>query len=119
MVTVRGATTSENTKDAILADTAELIKRMLSANNIAIGDITLCIFTCTADLDKAYPAAAAREIGITEASLLCLAEMEVKNSLEKCIRAMIQFNSDKKQGEVRHVYLKNAVTLRPDLQEKS
>jgi len=94
-----------------------MLERIMQRNNIAIGDIASAVFTCTRDLTAAYPAAAARELGITAAGLLCVQEMHVDGSLERCVRVLVLFNSELKQNEVRHVYLNGAQVLRPDLVE--
>lgn len=115
---IRGATTAENTVESILENTKELLKEVLSANNLQIEDLFSVIFTCTKDLDAAYPAAAAREMGITKASLMCAQEMHVKGSLEKCIRLQVLAKNPFCREPV-HVYLKKAKALRPDLFYKS
>ncbi|MDR2904121.1 MAG: chorismate mutase [Clostridiales bacterium] len=113
--TIRGAITSANTKEAILKDTKTMLTAMLAANDIQIKDITAVLFTATQDLTKVYPAVAARELGIVHASLMCIQEMAVEGSLEKCLRCMMTVQSEKKQAEMRHIYLNDAVKLRPDL----
>lgn len=116
VISVRGATTiRENTKDEILTNTRELLEMILKKNKIKIKDVISIIFTATDDIDDSYPAVAARELGFTQCSLMCLQEMKVKDSLDKCIRVLILFNSAKKQSDVIHVYLNEAKSLRPDL----
>ncbi|EOD01642.1 chorismate mutase [Caldisalinibacter kiritimatiensis] len=116
VVSVRGAITVENnTKQEIILNTKTLLENIIKKNDIKITDIISIIFSVTDDLDEAYPAVAAREIGLTYCSLLCLQEMKVKNSLRKCIRVLLLFNSELKQNQVKHIYLKDAVKLRPDL----
>jgi len=118
MVTVRGAiTVGENTKADIIDSANELLKKILEDNNILLNDIISIIFTSTSDLDEAYPAVAAREFGLTSCGLMCMQEMEVKNSLKKCIRILIFFNSNNVQADIKHVYLKDAKILRPDLMD--
>lgn len=113
---IRGATTvSKNSKEEILNNTQELIEKIIQANNFKIEDIISIIFTATSDLNEVYPAVAARNIGITMSALMCVQEMYVKDSLPMCIRVMFQIQSDKSQKEVKHIYLKNASILRPDL----
>lgn len=116
VITVRGATTvRENTKDEILTNTRKLIEMIFKKNKIEIEDVISIIFTATDDIDDVYPAVAARELGFTQCSLMCFQEMKVRDSLNKCIRVLIFFNSEKKQSEVTHVYLNEAKSLRPDL----
>jgi monofunctional chorismate mutase len=116
MYAVRGATTVDaDSKLEINEAAKELILKIIQKNEISIDDIISIIFTCTRDLKSAYPAEAARELGIKYAGLLCLQEMYVENSLERCIRMMVQVNEEKSQNDVKHIYLKNAVNLRRDL----
>jgi len=75
----------------------------------------MILYNCRGELDKAYPAKAARDMGYVNCGLMCFGEMAVEGSLEKCIRVMILYDSDEGQGSVRHVYLKDARSLRPDL----
>ncbi len=72
----------------------------------------------TKDLDAVYPAVAAREIGITEAALMCTQELYVVGSLKKCIRCAVLCDVNKKQKQANHIYLQNAKVLRPDLTNK-
>jgi chorismate mutase len=73
------------------------------------------IFTVTPDLYAEYPAKAARSLGWTQVPLLCVQEMGVSGSLERCIRVLLHWNTDLNQEEVKHVYLGKAACLRPDL----
>lgn len=115
MISIRGAISTENIKETMLKDTETLLKQILVANNLRQEDIIQIIFTATKDLDAVYPAVAARNLGITQASLLCMQEMYVQGSLTKCIRVMILAESEIKQGDAQHVYLKAAQSLRKDL----
>ncbi|MFP4456522.1 MAG: chorismate mutase [Clostridia bacterium] len=117
VVAIRGATTTKtNTEKEILAKTEVLLKKILKENNIEIERIISIIFTLTNDLDAIYPARAARDIGIREAALMCAQEIPVPNSLKKCIRVMLHCYHPVEE-KVRHIYLENAKTLRPDLME--
>lgn len=113
---IRGATTVENNDvQAILSATRELLQQLISANSLDAGDVASVIFTATPDLDRAYPARAAREIGWTDVPLLCMQEMAVQGSLPMCIRALVHWNTDLTQNQIHHVYLGAARVLRPDL----
>jgi chorismate mutase len=113
---IRGAITVEkNTEDRILDATKELLSRMLEDNDLKQDDIISIWFTMTVDLNAAFPAKAARELGLTDVALMCTNEIDVRNSLKKCIRIMINFNTDKSLSQLHHIYLKKAVSLRPDL----
>ena len=119
-VAIRGATTVEdNTADNILEATRDLLIVNEKNNNIDRDKVISIIFTCTSDLDKAYPAKAARQLGYLNAALMCFNEMYVVGSLRKCIRVMVLYNSDMEQKDVKHIYLKDAKALRPDLSYKA
>ena len=114
---IRGAITVENNRlEEVRNATLEMVEKILEENQIAISDIASITFTMTKDLDCAYPAKFAREIkGFESVPLMCYQELNIKNSLEKCIRALILVNCDKSQNEIKHIYLKKAKKLRPDL----
>jgi chorismate mutase len=112
---IRGAiTVSENTEEAIIAATRELLQRMIKVNDVEIGDMACILFTTTSDLNAAFPAAAARGLGWTRISLLCGHEMNVPGSLPRCLRVLVLFNTNKKNEEIMHVYLGDAVKLRDE-----
>jgi len=117
---VRGATTVEaDEEDVVLKATGELLQALLRANpGMQAEDIASAWFTATDDLHAAFPARAARELGWTETALMCAQEMHVQGGLERCIRVLLHWNTDVRQGEVRHVYLHEARKLRPDLDRK-
>ncbi|OZV12812.1 chorismate mutase [Tissierella sp. P1] len=116
IVTIRGAiTVPENSVSSILEGTRELLIEIEKENNIDRDKVISIIFSCTNDLDKVYPAKAARGLGYINAGLMCFNEMYVKGSLDKCIRLMVLYNSIINQKEVKHIYLRDAKILRPDL----
>ncbi len=116
---VRGATTIEqNTQDQILSATQTLLITMLTQNQIDFQDIASILFTTTADITAAYPAKAARELGMQLVPLLCFQEMQVEGSLPFCIRILIHWNTSQPQDEIQHIYLNQAQQLRPDLSQK-
>jgi chorismate mutase len=113
---IRGAiTVEENTADAILSATRTLLEQVIAANTVRVNDIASVIFTATTDLDAAYPAVVAREMGWVHTPLLCMQEMKVQESLPRCIRVLIHWNTDRTPENVQHVYLGEAQKLRPDL----
>jgi chorismate mutase len=113
---IRGAVCAEaNQADAILEAARTILKRIIEDNHLSSGDVVSAIFTATPDLDAAYPARAARELGWTQVPLLCMQEMTVAGSLPRCVRVLIHWNTDRPQDEIRHVYLGEARALRPDL----
>jgi chorismate mutase len=111
---VRGATTATaNTREAICSATQELLRRLIDANEIPMGEIASAFFTVTDDLDAEYPALAAREIGWVYVPLLCAREIAVPGGLPRCIRVLLHINTEKTQEQIRHIYLREAATLRP------
>ena len=113
---VRGATTSDsNSREDILLAAHDLITGIIEANGIVVDDVASILFSTTADLNAEFPAVAARNLGFTNTALECLVEMNVLGSLARCIRVLMHVNSDKQQKEIRHIYLKNAKSLRADL----
>ncbi|MCA9175078.1 MAG: chorismate mutase [Planctomycetales bacterium] len=113
---VRGATTVDaNDRDAILTASRQLLAMMIRLNAIEPEDVASATFTVTKDLDAEFPALAARQLGWLDVPLLCGYEISVPGSLQKCVRILVHWNTDKRQNEVQHVYIKDAVKLRPDL----
>ena len=112
---VRGATTAEaNTREAILTATNELLQLMIETNQIEPDDVASAIFTTTIDLNADYPALAARALGWHDVALMCMHEMNVPHGLKMCIRILLHWNTAVPAQDVKHVYLRGAVNLRPD-----
>lgn len=110
---IRGAiTVKSNTRQEILEATKELLSEILKQNKLKIEDIASVVFTVTSDLNAEFPAVAARELGWEDTPLLCTNEIDVPESLQKCIRVLLHVNSNKKQPEMKHPYLRDAATLR-------
>lgn len=115
---VRGATTTEaNTRDGVLTATRQLLALMIRLNEIQPEDVGSAIFTTTVDLNAEFPALAARQLGWSDVPLLCTHELDVPGSLRFCIRILVHWNTTKSQADIRHVYIKDAIRLRPDLSQ--
>jgi chorismate mutase len=113
---VRGATTVErNEREEILRATRQMLALIIRQNGIDKADVASAIFTTTPDLNAEFPALAARQLGWLDVALLCAHEMAIPGSLEKCIRVLIHWNTQRKPQEIKHVYLREAAALRPDL----
>jgi len=113
---VRGATTvTENSRDAILNATRQMLALLIRRNQIKSDEIASAIFTVTKDLSAEFPALAARQLGWIEVPLLCGYEIEVPGSLSLCVRVLVHWNTDRPQNEIQHIYIHDAVRLRPDL----
>jgi len=116
---IRGATTVDRDSAAdILAATCELLEQIVTRNAVNEEDVASAVFTVTADLTAAFPAQAARSLGWQHVALLDAREIPVPGSLPRCVRVLIHWNTLKPQAEIRHVYLRGAASLRPDLQER-
>jgi chorismate mutase len=117
---IRGATTvAEDTSSAILEATEELVREIVAENGFRPEDVASALFTVTPDLHAEFPAAAARRMGWTMVPLLNFTEIGVPGRLERCIRVLIHVNTERGQNEMMHVYLREAVALRPDLVSRS
>lgn len=116
MIGIRGATTIErDNEEEIIKNTLELIKEVIGVNGLDKEKVTAMFFSCTRDITSAYPAKAARHMGFTDIPLMCFQEMHVEGSLEKCIRLCIFYDGEVHKQDIRHIYLKEAKGLRPDL----
>ena len=112
---VRGATTVEQIdRESVLVATRELLATMIRLNGIDRSDVASAIFTTTTDITSVFPATAARQLGWLDVPLMCGHEMVVEGSLQKCIRILLHWNTDKAQDRIQHIYLHGAKALRPD-----
>ena len=113
---LRGAiTVDRNEAGAILDATEELVREVMDRNGLAPGDMVSCIFTLTEDLNAEFPAVAARNLGLSSVPLLCTRELDVPGALPRVIRIMLHCYADPGTPP-RHVYLRDAVGLRRDLE---
>ena len=113
---LRGAITVEdNEAGTILDATEELLREVIDRNSLRAEDLVSCIFTCTDDLDAEFPAVAARRLGLSAVPLLCAREIAVPGSLPRVIRLMAHCYGEEDR-EARHVYLRDATSLRRDLE---
>jgi chorismate mutase len=118
LAAIRGATTVEDdTSEQILERTSELLTAMISRNGISQDDIVSIIFTATADLSADFPAAAARQLGLSRIPLLCSQEINVNGSIKHCIRVLMHVYTTRSRDQIGHSYLHEARQLRTDLPE--
>jgi chorismate mutase len=89
-----------------------MLSALIEANEIVEKDVAAVYFTMTPDLNAAFPAAAARQLGWTNTALMGATEVEVPGSLPRCIRVLILLNTEKEQEEMVNVYLKGTEVLR-------
>ncbi len=115
---IRGAiTVDEDTPEAIHSATRELLREIVAQNGIeSFEEFAAIIFTVTEDLSSAFPAEAARQLGMHRVPLLSAREVPVPGSLPRVIRVLALWNTEKPQDAIRHVYLREAKKLRPDLE---
>jgi chorismate mutase len=115
---LRGATTVATDEPAAIVEaTAELLAAMLERNEAVPADLVSVVFTATRDLTSEFPASAARRLGIGEVPLLCAAEIDVPGALPRCIRVLVHLYTARDYATLRHVYLREARSLRTDLPE--
>jgi chorismate mutase len=117
---IRGAiTVEENNAEQIHHATQELLREILIKNSLNTEDIISAIFTVTQDLNSAFPAASARELGWDRVPMICSNEIPVPGALPHCIRVLLHVETSLSQKEVKHIYLREAVQLRKDLSNVS
>ncbi|MBP2626330.1 MAG: chorismate mutase [Firmicutes bacterium] len=115
---VRGAiSVDKNEPIEILERVEELLVAMVQANKIQTEDIASITFSSTADLNAAFPALAARKLGWIDVPLFGTLEIDCPTGLPRCIRALILLNTDLPQNAIKHIYLREAVILRPDVRK--
>jgi chorismate mutase len=114
---IRGATTvTADEPELILTATHELLEAIVDANSGMESEaIASALFTVSNDLVSVFPAQAARQMGWEQVPVICANEIPVKGSLPLCIRVLIHWNTENPQEKIKHVYLRGATKLRPDL----
>jgi len=113
---IRGAITVARDDAAdLLGATRELLSAIIERNSLVAEDVVSAIFTLTPDLASEFPALAARELGWRDAALLCTMEIPVPGSLARTIRVLVHVEFETPRASVEHVYLRDAIVLRPDL----
>lgn len=113
---IRGAIqVEENSAVAIAAGTKELLAEIVKANSLEVTQIISVLLTATPDLNAAFPAAAAREVGFESTPLLCAVEIDVPGALSRVIRAMVTVETSAPLNEIAHIYLGGAKALRRDI----
>lgn len=117
---IRGATTVEmNDRICIEEAVTELLSALKKANSLNLENIGAVIFSSTADLNSTFPAAGARKMGWSDVPLFGTLEIDKPDGIALCIRVLILYNTEQQQQAIQHVYLRNAVSLRPDIINQS
>lgn len=106
---------AEDSAASVLGATERLLAAMLERNGVAAEDLVSVFFTVTEDLRSAFPAEAARRIGLGRVPLLCAREIPVEGSMPRVVRILMHLYTTRAQTEVVHVYLDGAESLRDDL----
>lgn len=113
---VRGATCMSEDDSAEMNEAVlELLQEMIRANSLDQRDIISIIFTCTPDIHCGFPAASARQMGLTDVPLMCAVEVDVTGALPRTVRVMAHVETNMDRSEVHHVFLRGAQVLREDL----
>ena len=112
---IRGATTADtDSRPDIMAAAKDLLSRLIDENKLNSEDIGAIIFSSTPDINAAFPAAGARELGLTDVPLFGTQEIDCPTGVKKCIRILILTNTELSQKDIHHIYLKGAAVLRPE-----
>ncbi len=106
---------AEDSADAVLSATERLLSDVLRRNAVEEADIVSAFFTTTEDLVSAFPAEAARRMGLGAVPLMCAREIPVEGSMPRVVRVLMHFHTERSQAEVVPVYLDGAESLRDDL----
>ena len=101
--------------EALLGATGRLLDALIVRNGVSVEDLVSILFTATDDLRSAFPAEAARGLGLGRVPLLCAREIPVEGSLPSVVRVLMHFHTERAMDEVVHVYLDGAESLRDDL----
>lgn len=115
---LRGAITVDaDDPDEITRRTIALLETVFERNDLHEQDVISILFTVTDDIRSLPPAAAARKLGLTDVPLLCVLEMPSEVGPDLCVRLMLHIETDRARDELRHVFLRGATVLRPELAE--
>lgn len=113
---IRGATCLVQDDAQEMAEAVtELLSEILVRNEVSLDELVSIFFTATPDLHSAFPAAAARGIGLADVPLMCAQELDITGAMEKVIRVMLHVQTDTPRNEIKHVYLRGAEALRKDI----
>lgn len=117
---IRGATTTrDNSPEAIFEATQELMREIVAANQLDIDDVASVFLTMTQDLNADFPAKAVRSLdGWQWVPLMCAPELNIQNAMPGCIRVLVHATTELAQKDLAHVYLHDAVALRPDVVQR-
>ena len=116
VLALRGATTVDaDTSEQVRSRTVALLNELMAANGVGHDDIISILFTATDDIHSMFPATAGRENGLGDVPLICARELDIDGAKPFCIRILMHVNSERSRGDLHHIYLEGAVSLRDDL----
>ena len=113
---IRGATTvSADTPETITEAVGELMRGLVESNGIREEDVLSVFLTVTQDLHALSPARAVRDaMGWQQTAMLVSAEPTVEGMPPRCIRVLIQFETERAREELTCLYIREAARLRPE-----
>ncbi len=118
VLALRGAITLESDeREHLLERVRRLLTEMIERNGLSHDDLISIFFTATSDVHSAFPAVAARQLGLGDVPLMCAQELTIEGGMPLCVRVMMHVTTDRPRDELRHVYLEQARSLRDDLPE--
>ena len=116
VLALRGAITLErDEKDHLLERVERLLREMLERNEVHHDDLISILFTATSDVHSAFPALAARQMGLGDVPLICAQELDIEGGMPLCVRILVHLQTTRTRSELHHVYLEDARSLRDDL----
>ena len=115
LTALRGATTTKGDTDFFIKDAViELIRELITQNNLNQENIISITFSVTRDLTSCFPASIVRKyFNFDKVALLDCQQMFVPDDINFCIRllALVYLEPDKQSV---HPYLNESAKLRPD-----
>lgn len=113
---MRGATTLDrDEREHLIERVQTLLRELFERNGVEHDDVISILFTATDDVHSAFPALAARLMGLGDVPLICARELDIDGAVPRCIRVMVHLSTRRERHELRHVYLEDARGLRDDL----
>lgn len=118
---IRGAITVDEDRGQhpMTQATRELLDAIVRENGCRSEELAAIVFTVTDDLAGHNPAAAARAHGFGDVPLLQVREHGGEPDVARCLRVLLLWNTTSTQAQIKHVYLKGAAALRPDLERQA
>jgi chorismate mutase len=115
---LRGATqVAANDRELLVEATQELVQELMARNGLRADHLISVLFTTTPDLTAEFPAVGARKLGLDDVPLMCAGEIDVPGAMPRIVRLLAHVDVDRPRHELRHIYLRGAGALRPDLDQ--